>query len=74
MTKLAHAFNAFDNYNKKDPMYLHGVFLIRRNISAKRVLKLDPNVDEELLLASRSQHIGRWEIPVKLTLMIVKLI
>jgi len=27
------------------------------------VLKLDPDASEELLLASRSQHIGRWEIP-----------
>src|SRR5690606_33648857 len=27
------------------------------------VLKLDPAPSEELLLASRSQHIGRWEIP-----------
>ena len=27
------------------------------------VKRLDPNASEELLLASRCQHIGRWEIP-----------
>jgi hypothetical protein len=27
------------------------------------VLKLDPDASEALLLASRSQHIGRWESP-----------
>jgi len=69
MTKLARAFNAFDNYNQKDPhvfiwddlSYPQEYFLALKLY--EWVLKLDPNADEELLLASRSQHIGRWEIP-----------
>jgi len=69
MTKLAQAFKAFDNYNQKDPhiftwgdlSYPQEYFLALKLY--EWVLKLDPNADEELLLASRSQHIGRWEIP-----------
>jgi hypothetical protein len=69
MSRLNKAFELFDAYNKQDP----------RNFTWERVsepqeyffavklyewvLKLDPDADEELLLASRSQHIGRWEIP-----------
>jgi hypothetical protein len=69
MTKLAQAFQAFDNYNKKDPhtfvwgdlSYPQESFLALKLY--EWVLKLNPNASEELLLASRSQHIGRWEIP-----------
>jgi len=69
MTKLAQAFKEFDNYNQKDPhvftwgylSYPQEYFLALKLY--EWVLKLDPNADEELLLASRSQHIGRWEIP-----------
>jgi hypothetical protein len=69
MTKLAQAFEAFDNYNKQDPhtftwdglSYPQEYFLALK--LHEWVLKLDPEADEELLLASRSQHIGRWEIP-----------
>jgi hypothetical protein len=69
MTKLARAFKAFDTYNQKDPhvftwdglSYPQEYFLALKLY--EWVLKLDPNANEELLLASRSQHIGRWEIP-----------
>ncbi len=69
MTGLVQAFNAFDKYNQKDPhvfiwgdlSYPQEYFLALKLY--EWVLKLNPNADEELLLASRSQHIGRWEIP-----------
>jgi len=69
MTKLALAYKAFDEYNQKDPhtfvwdglSYPQEYFLALKLYDW--VLKLDPNASEELLLASRSQHIGRWEIP-----------
>jgi len=69
MTKLAQAFQAFDDYNKQDPhtfiwdslTYPQEYFLALKLY--EWVLKLNPGADEELLLASRSQHIGRWEIP-----------
>jgi hypothetical protein len=69
MTKLIQAFQKFDDYNKKDPhifiwkglSYPQEYFLALK--LHEWVLKLEPNASEELLLASRSQHIGRWEIP-----------
>ncbi|KAA8484114.1 uncharacterized protein DUF4202 [Arcticibacter tournemirensis] len=69
MNKLEKAFTLFDAYNKKDPnifiwkgkTYPQEYFLALRLY--EWVLKLEPNASEELLLASRSQHIGRWEMP-----------
>lgn len=69
MSKLNTAFEQFDAYNQKDPntftwesiTYPQEYFLALKLY--EWVNKLDPNADEELLLASRSQHIGRWEIP-----------
>jgi hypothetical protein len=69
MDKLHIAFEAFDNYNKQDPFVFNwdGVSYPQEYFLALKlhewVLKLDPNAGEELLLASRSQHIGRWESP-----------
>ncbi len=69
MDKLHIAFDAFDNYNKQDPFVFtwEGVSYPQEYFLALKlhewVLKLDPNASEELLLASRSQHIGRWESP-----------
>ncbi len=69
MSKLEAAFKLFDDYNKQDPRSFEWenvnqpqeyFFAIKLH---EWVLKLDPNASEELLLASRSQHIGRWEIP-----------
>lgn len=69
MDKLQIAFEAFDSYNKQDPFVFtwDGVSYPQEYFLALKlhewVLKLDPNASEELLLASRSQHIGRWESP-----------
>lgn len=69
MTRLTQAFQAFDTYNQKDPHIFiwDGVSYPQEYFLALKlyewVLKLNPNASEELLLASRSQHIGRWEIP-----------
>lgn len=69
MNKLNAAFQLFDAYNKQDPRSFEwdGVSFPQEYFFAVKlynwVLKLDPNADEELLLASRSQHIGRWEMP-----------
>ncbi|MDN5288288.1 MAG: hypothetical protein JWR38_4562 [Mucilaginibacter sp.] len=69
MSKFNAAFEQFDAYNKKDPnsftwentTYPQEYFLAIKLYDW--VKQLDPNASEELLLASRSQHIGRWEIP-----------
>jgi hypothetical protein len=69
MNKLSAAFEQFDAYNQKDPntftweniSYPQEYFLAIELYNW--VNKLDPDASEELLLASRSQHIGRWEIP-----------
>ncbi|MFA6087745.1 DUF4202 domain-containing protein [Mucilaginibacter sp.] len=69
MDKLTTAFEQFDNYNKADPnvFTLDGTAYPQEYILALKlyewVLKLAPDASEALLLASRSQHIGRWEIP-----------
>lgn len=68
MDKLKQAFELFDDYNKRDPnlttweneTYSYEYFYALQLY--KWVLKLEPNASEALLLASRSQHIGRWEI------------
>src|ERR1700712_3944841 len=69
MSKLDIAFQKFDSYNQKDPhvftwdntAWPQEYFLALK--LHEWVLKLSPDACEELLLASRSQHIGRWEIP-----------
>ncbi|MGZ3749777.1 MAG: DUF4202 domain-containing protein [Mucilaginibacter sp.] len=71
MDKLNMAFKQFDDYNRKDPhvfiwenvAYPQEYFLAIKLY--EWVIKLDPNAAEELLLASRGQHIGRWEVPRK---------
>jgi len=69
MNKLDAAIELFDTYNKQDPRtFVYGgssypqeyFFAIKLY---DWVLKLDADASEELRLASRSQHIGRWEIP-----------
>ncbi|QNL49013.1 DUF4202 domain-containing protein [Olivibacter sp. SDN3] len=69
MEKLVKAFQLFDDYNRKDPTifiwngqsYPQEYFLALKLYDW--VLRLSPHASETLLLASRSQHIGRWEIP-----------
>lgn len=69
MDKLAAAFKLFDDYNQQDPRSFvwDGVNYPQEYFFAIKlhewVLELDPKAGEALLLASRSQHIGRWEMP-----------
>ncbi|TDS12300.1 DUF4202 domain-containing protein [Sphingobacterium paludis] len=67
--KLQLAFEHFDAYNKRDPQtfawqgksYPQEYFLAMK--LWEWVNKLDPQASEPLQLASRCQHIGRWESP-----------
>lgn len=69
MEKREQAFVRFDAYNKHDPRtiswqgetYPEEYFLALK--LHKWVVALQPAASEALLLASRCQHIGRWEIP-----------
>lgn len=67
MTKLEQAFERFDSYNKNSPDHLlyEGEEYPTEYFYALKlhewVTKLDPEASESLLLASRCQHIGRWE-------------
>jgi hypothetical protein len=69
MDKIDKAFALFDEYNKRSPEHViwdGEDFPIEYFYSLKLykwVQKLEPHASESLLLASRSQHIGRWEIP-----------
>ena len=68
MTKLERAFDLFDAYNRNAPEHLiwNGESYPAEYFYALKlyewVKKLDARASESLLLASRSQHIGRWEI------------
>ena len=68
MSKLDKAFTLFDAYNKQSPeciMWNGEEFPAEYFYALKLydwVNKLEPHAPETLLLASRSQHIGRWEI------------
>ncbi len=71
MTKLEQAFQYFDAYNMQDPNkiiwndkeYPSELFYALKLYES--VKKLEPKPSEALLLASRCQHIGRWEIERK---------
>ncbi len=69
MTQLQAAFELFDAYNRNDlrTFEWEGASYPQEYFFAlklhERVLMLDPHASEELLLASRCQHIGRWEMP-----------
>ena len=71
MSKLDKAFELFDNYNKRSPeqvVWENVAYPVEYFYALKLyewVTKLDPEADESLLLASRCQHIGRWEIARK---------
>jgi hypothetical protein len=68
MRKLEQAFSLFDAYNQQSPEKIvwEGKEYPSEYFYALKlhewVIKLEPNAPESLLLASRSQHIGRWEI------------
>ncbi|WP_353182026.1 DUF4202 domain-containing protein [Parapedobacter lycopersici] len=67
--KFERAFQVFDQYNKQDPnpfIWEGNTYPQEYFLSLKLhgwILKLSPDAGEALLLASRCQHIGRWEIP-----------
>ena len=69
MTRLEKAFALFDAYNQQDPTTLiwEGTSYPAEYFFALQVyhwvIKLSPEASEALLLASRSQHIGRWTSP-----------
>lgn len=63
------AVSRFDQENARDPNleFVDGEMVPRELAYARRltawVQKLDPHASEALLLAARSQHIRRWEVP-----------
>lgn len=69
MSRTETALSLFDEYNQKDPNIFiwQGITYPQEYFFAIQlhqwVLKLSPLASEELLLASRYQHIGRWEKP-----------
>jgi hypothetical protein len=67
--QLNKAFALFDAYNQADPELLR---VDEQSVPAEYyyaqqlylwVKKLNPEASDAVLLASRAQHIGRWEIP-----------
>lgn len=68
MTHLEQAFELFDAYNRKAPekVIWNGEEFPSEYFYATKlhewVKRLHPDASESLLLASRCQHIGRWEI------------
>jgi hypothetical protein len=69
MNKMEKAFALFDGYNQQDPnkSTWEGIEYPTEYFYALRlydwVRKLAPAAGDALLLASRCQHIGRWETP-----------
>jgi hypothetical protein len=67
--KMERAIGLFDAYNKRDPhvLYRDGIGYPAEYFYALQlyhwVKRLAPDAGEPLLLASRCQHIGRWERP-----------
>lgn len=70
-TKLENAFRAFDAYNSNDPHaeIVNGKKITKELLYAWRMTErlelYEHNAPEEVRLAVRCQHIGRWEIPRK---------
>jgi len=71
ISKFDKACQLFDEYNSRDPKstIIDGNEITESLLYAKRMssklLDFEPNASEQLRLAARSQHIGRWEIPRK---------
>ncbi len=69
MSKLEKAFQLFDDYNRNDPTPIiwEGITYSAEYFYALQlynwVMKLEPEANEYLQLASRAQHIGRWQTP-----------
>lgn len=66
--RIEKAMELFDAYNKQDPNFItwDGIAYPAEYFYAMQlygwVKKLEPQAGEDLLLASRCQHIGRWKI------------
>ena len=69
MSKFEQAIYLFDTYNSNDPKttLIDGKEVADNLLYGQRMSekmgKYEPEASESLLLAARSQHIGRWEIP-----------
>ncbi len=69
MAKFDIAVLKIDEYNKKDPNLVveKDKQIPKSYLDSLRqsdwLTKLEPNASDELKIAVRSQHIGRWEIP-----------
>ncbi|MDR3713230.1 MAG: DUF4202 domain-containing protein [Puia sp.] len=69
MERLELAFALFDEYNRQDPntVVREGINYPAEHFYALQLYKwvktLAPDAGEVLLLASRCQHIGRWQSP-----------
>ncbi|BDS07160.1 hypothetical protein NT6N_22000 [Oceaniferula spumae] len=67
--QLERAFDLFDQSNAEDPNHIvvdgenRPKELVFAERLTKAVLELDPDASEPLQLASRCQHIRRWEVP-----------
>lgn len=67
--KLLRAIQAFDDYNRKDPntetsnQKSFPKELLYATRMTERMERFAPNAPEHVLLATRCQHVGRWEIP-----------
>ena len=67
--RFSEAIRRFDEANRRDPhvAFINGKPYPQELVYAQRltawVLKLFPQASEPLLLAARSQHICRWEVP-----------
>lgn len=59
-TPFDRAIEKFDALNARDP---HGKELIYAQRMTQWLSKLEPNASEPLRLATRAQHLMRWEIP-----------
>jgi hypothetical protein len=63
------AVSKFDDYNRLDPNRepLEGEMVAKELVYSRRMTeclqKFEPNAPEEVRLAARCQHIGRWQIP-----------
>jgi len=69
MTSFSTAISKFDEYNSADPNKetIDGMPVAKELVYARRMserlLKFAPGASEEVQLAARCQHIGRWQIP-----------
>jgi hypothetical protein len=68
-TRFEEAIRLFDVYNRNDPkIALINDREIPENVlygwrMSEKLVEFEPDATEHLRLATRSQHIGRWEIP-----------